>query len=50
MTYANQMISQFANGDTDIDAQWDTFVSNLKDMGIEECIALEQSAYDAANG
>ncbi len=49
MTYANQMISQFANGDMDIDTQWDTFVSNLKDMGIEECIALEQAAYDAAN-
>lgn len=49
MTYANQMISQFANGDIDIDAQWDTFISNLKDMGIDECIKLEQAAYDAAN-
>lgn len=49
MTYANQMISQFANGDSDIDSQWDTFISNLKDMGIDECIELEQAAYDAAN-
>ena len=49
MTYANQMISQFCNGDADIDTQWDTFVSQLKDMGIEECIGLEQAAYDAAN-
>lgn len=49
MTYANQMISQFANGDSDIDSEWDTFVSNLKEMGIEECIELEQAAYDAAN-
>lgn len=49
MTYANQMISQFCNGDADIDTQWDTFVSQLKDMGIEECIELEQAAYDAAN-
>ena len=49
MTYANQMISQFANGDSDIDAQWDTFISSLKDMGIDECIELEQAAYDAAN-
>lgn len=49
MTYANQMISQFCNGDADIDTQWDTFVSQLKDMGIEECIKLEQAAYDAAN-
>ena len=50
LTYANQMISQFANGDTDIDTQWDAFVANLKDMGIDECIELEQAAYDAANG
>ncbi len=49
MTYANQMISQFCNGDADIDTQWDTFVSQLKNMGIEECIELEQAAYDAAN-
>lgn len=49
MTYANQMISQFCNGDADIDTQWDTFVFQLKDMGIEECIELEQAAYDAAN-
>lgn len=49
MTYANQMISQFCNGDADIDTQWDTFVSQLKDMGIKECIELEQAAYDAAN-
>lgn len=49
MTYANQMISQFCNGGADIDTQWDTFVSQLKDMGIEECIELEQAAYDAAN-
>ena len=50
ITYANQMISQFANGDADIDTQWDSFVSNLKDMGIDECIELEQAAYDAVNG
>lgn len=50
LTYANQMIAQFAIGDADIDAEWDTFVASLKDMGIEECIELEQAAYDACNG
>ena len=49
MTYAKHLISQLYNGDADIDTQWDTFVSQLKDMGIEECIELEQAAYDAAN-
>lgn len=47
ITYANQMIAQFAIGDADIDSQWDTFVTALKDMGIEECIELEQTAYDS---
>lgn len=46
ITYANQMIAQFAIGEADIDSQWDTFVDSLKDMGIEECIELEQEAYD----
>lgn len=50
LTYANQMIAQFAIGDSDIDSQWDSFVETLKSMGIEECIALEQEAYDAVNG
>ncbi len=46
LTYSNQMIAQFIIGDADIDTQWDSFVSTLISMGIEECIALEQAAYD----
>jgi hypothetical protein len=26
--------------------QWDSFVETLYDMGIEDCIALKQAAYD----
>lgn len=48
ITYANQMIAQFAIGEADIDSQWDEFVSSLKDMGIDECVELEQAAYDNA--
>lgn len=47
ITYANQMIAQFAIGEADIDTQWDEFVSSLKDMGIDECVELEQAAYDS---
>lgn len=46
ITYANQMIAQFAIGEADIDSQWDEFVSALKEMGIDECVELEQAAYD----
>lgn len=48
LTYASQKVAEFAIGAADIETEWDTFVSQLKDMGIEECIELEQAAYDAA--
>ena len=50
LTYANQMVAQFAIGDADIDTQWDAFVEDLKSMGIEDCIAMEQEAYDDTVG
>ena len=50
LTYANQMVAQFAIGDADLETQWDSFVEDLKSMGIEDCIALEQEAYDATIG
>lgn len=50
LTYANQMIAQFAIGDADIETQWDSYVETLVSMGIEDCIALKQEAYDAAKG
>ena len=46
-TYADTCIPKFIMGDMDIDAEWDTYVETLNSMGIEECIALEQAAYDA---
>ena len=46
LTYANQKVAQFAIGDSDIDAEWDSFVEELKSMNIERCIELEQAAYD----
>ena len=46
LTYANQKVAQFAIGDSDIDAEWDSFVETLKTMNIERCIELEQEAYD----
>ena len=50
LTYAGERVAQFAIGDADIDAEWDDFVEKLKSMNIEDCIALEQEAYDNAVG
>ena len=50
LTYANERVAQFAIGEMDIDKDWDTFVEELKSMNIEECIALEQEAYDNTVG
>ena len=50
VTYASQMVPQFIAGDVDIEAEWDTFVAQLKEMSIESCIEAEQSAYDRCMG
>ena len=50
LTYANQKVAQFAIGDADIEAEWDSFVADLRSMNIDRCIELEQEAYDAAVG
>ena len=45
-TYIANMSVSFMTGAQDIDSQWDTFVSTIEDMGIEDCIAIKQDAYD----
>ena len=50
LTYANQKVAQFAIGDADIDAEWDSFVEDLESMNIGRCIELEQEAYDNTVG
>lgn len=44
-TYMDETISKFVVGDLSLD-QFDSFVQQLKDMGIEDCVAIEQAAYD----
>ncbi len=44
-TYMDETVSKFVVGDLSLD-QFDSFVQQLKDMGIEDCIAIEQAAYD----
>lgn len=44
-TYMDETVSKFVVGDLSLN-QFDSFVQQLKDMGIEDCIAIEQAAYD----
>ena len=44
-TYLQESLAQFITGAKSMD-EWDAFVDTLLDMGIEDCIALKQDAYD----
>ncbi len=44
-TYMDETIAKFVVGDLPLD-QFDSFVDTLIAMGIETCIAMEQTAYD----
>lgn len=44
--YVNQACVQFITGDLDVEKDWDTYISKLEAMGVENYIATYQSAYD----
>lgn len=46
--YTEQAFGQFITGELDIEADWDTYVNTLKQIGSEELIAIEQATYDIA--
>lgn len=43
--YATQMFAAFVTGDADIEAQWDTYVANLQQMGLQEVLDCYDAAY-----
>ncbi len=45
-TYKEEMKARFIMGKDDIDGYWDTYVQQIKEMGIDEVIAIEQAKYD----
>ena len=45
-TYASECIPKFVIGDMDVDAEYDTFLSQIESMGIDECTSYYQAAYD----
>ena len=46
-TYLEEMVPSFIMGQKDIDAEWDTFVEEQKNMSIQTVIDIYQKAYDA---
>ncbi len=45
--YVNQSLARFITGDLDIDgADWDSYLSNLENMGLSDWLEVAQTAYD----
>ena len=44
--YVKQTMAAFATGQLDIDAEWDNFQAQIKALGSEELLAMDQAAYD----
>jgi putative aldouronate transport system substrate-binding protein len=45
-TYASTEVFKFVMGEYNFDEDWDAFIAQLEDMGLEDCIDLYQEAYD----
>ena len=38
--------ADFITGVADIDAEWDSYIATVKEMGVEDAIAMYQTLYD----
>lgn len=45
-TYYKECFSRFCTGDMDIEADWDTYISELETIGLSEYLEISQKAYD----
>lgn len=45
-TYASTEVFKFVMGEYNFDEDWDAFIAQIEDMGIQDCIDLYQDAYD----
>lgn len=46
VTYMNEMQQKWILGENDVEAEFDNYLAKMKAMGMDECIAAYQSAYD----
>ncbi|AOZ96617.1 type 2 periplasmic-binding domain-containing protein [Butyrivibrio hungatei] len=44
--YVNQATVQFITGDMDVDKDWETYISKLESMGVDNYVSLYQKYYD----
>ena len=45
-----KMTATFTTGQADMEKDWDTYINDLYDMGLQEVIDVYQSALDRYNG
>lgn len=45
-SYVKECIAMFATGQMDIETQWEEFQDNIKALGSEELLAMDQAAYE----
>jgi putative aldouronate transport system substrate-binding protein len=45
-TYASSEVFKFVMGDNNFDSDWDAFINQLMEMGLQDCIDIYQGAYD----
>jgi putative aldouronate transport system substrate-binding protein len=41
-TYASERLTQFITGVANIDTEWDAYVAQIKAMGIDRCVEIQQ--------
>lgn len=46
VTYMNEMQQKWILGENDVEAEFDNYLEKMKAMGMDECLAAYQSAYD----
>lgn len=47
ISHLEQSAVQFVIGERDLDAEWETYLSELEDLGVEEYVQIYQEAHDA---
>ncbi len=45
-TYASTEVFKFIMGEYNFEADWDNFIAQVEDMGLQDCIDIYQDAYD----
>ncbi len=45
-TYVEEYTALVVTGQQDLDSTWEEYISNIEDMGLQECIDIYQAAYD----